>query len=50
MEGGRAFHVILDAALISAKSKPMAAIAFDVPKRSFFPNMDLDFSAALRCL
>ena len=50
VEGGRPFHVILDAALISASSKPMAPVVFEVPSRRFFPIMDLDFSAPLRCL
>lgn len=48
VEGGRPFHLILDAALISATSRPMASILFDVPPERFFPIMDLDFAGPLR--
>lgn len=50
MEGGRPFHVLLDAAMISSTSKSMAPIIFDVPRTYFFPHMDLDFAGPLRCL
>lgn len=50
VEGGRPFHVVLDAALISASSKPMGSIAFSLPPPRFFPLMDLDFACPLRCL
>jgi hypothetical protein len=50
VDGGRPFHVLLDAALISAKSKPMAPVVFESPQKRFFPLMDLDFSGPLRCL
>lgn len=50
VEGGRPFHVVLDAALISVKSKPMSPIIFQVPPQRFFPLMDLDFAGPLRCM
>jgi hypothetical protein len=50
VEGGRPFHVMLDAALISSTSRAMTAIMFDLPHSRFFPFMDLDFAAPLRCL
>eukprot|EP00981_Chlorochromonas_danica_P011325 scaffold3873_cov177-Ochromonas_danica.AAC.5 len=50
VEGGRPFHVVLDAALISVLSKPMSPIIFSLPPRQFFPPMDLDFAGPLRCL
>ena len=50
VEGGRPFHVALDLHLISPSSKPMPALVFDLPPRCFFPLLDLDFSAPLRCL
>ena len=48
IEGGRSFHVQLDCALISAQSRAMASIKFDIPHPRFFPHMDLDFSGPLR--
>ena len=50
LEGGRAFHVTLDVALISHTSKPMAPIEFAIPNANSFPLMDLDFAGPLRCL
>lgn len=50
VEGGRPFHVVLDAALISVHSKPMSPIIFNLPPARFFPTMDLDFAGPLRCL
>jgi len=48
--GGRPFHVVLDAALISESSRAMAPICFDLPSRYFLPPMDLDFAGPMRCL
>jgi hypothetical protein len=48
VEGGRPFHLVLDAALISPTSRPMTSIAFEVPSERFFPIMDLDFAGPLR--
>jgi len=50
VEGGRPFHVILDAALIAPTSKPMASIHLELPEAHAFPFLDLDFSAPLRGL
>ena len=50
LEGGRAFHVTLDVALISHTSKAMAPIEFQLPSPSDFPLMDVDFAGPLRCL
>src|SRR4051812_30022303 len=50
VEGGRPFHVMLDSALISPTSRPMAPIVFDLPVARYFPHMDLDFAGPLRCL
>eukprot|EP01034_Spumella_vulgaris_P022474 gene22474-28602_t len=50
VEGGRAFHVMLDSALISPTSRPMAPIVFELPVARYFPHMDLDFAGPLRCL
>lgn len=50
VEGGRPFHVVLDASLISLTSKSMAPICFDLPSKYSFPHMDVDFAGPLRCL
>jgi hypothetical protein len=50
VEGGRPFHVMLDSALISNTSRPMAPIVFELPVARYFPHMDLDFAGPLRCL
>jgi hypothetical protein len=50
LQGGRPFHYIQDASLISEKSRTMPAIVFDLPPEQFFPCLDLDFSGPLRCL
>ena len=50
VEGGRPFHVVLDAALISESSRAMPPVCFDLPARIFFPPMDLDFAGPMRCL
>jgi hypothetical protein len=50
VEGGRPFHVVLDAALISQTSRAMPPVIFDLPSRFFFPPMDLDFAGPMRCL
>ena len=50
IEGGRPFHLQLDAALIASSSRAMAPIRFEVPPVRFFPHMDLDFAGPLRCL
>eukprot|EP01035_Chromulina_nebulosa_P019425 gene19425-25303_t len=50
VEGGRPFHIILDAALISSTSRSLAPIIFQQPHKAFFPLMDLDFSAPFKCL
>lgn len=50
VEGGRPFHVVLDAALISHSSKPMTPVIFDLPQQQFFPIMDLDFAGPMRCM
>lgn len=49
-EGGRPFHLVLDAALISLNSKPMPPIVLELPSSTSFPVMDLDFASPLRCL
>ena len=41
---------MLDASLISIMSKAMAPITLELPPERFFPPMDLDFAAPLRCL
>jgi hypothetical protein len=48
VEGGRPFHIILDAALISPTSRSMPPISFHLPTERFFPLMDLDFAGPLR--
>jgi len=48
--GGRPFHIVQDAALISVTSKSMAPICLEVPAHRFFPHIDLDFAGPLRCL
>lgn len=48
--GGRPFHIVQDAALISVTSKSMASISLEIPNRRFFPHIDLDFAGPLRCL
>jgi hypothetical protein len=48
--GGRSFQIIQDSALISTTSKSMGSIGFDIPGDNFFPFLDLDFAAPLRCL
>lgn len=50
IEGGRPFHIHLDAALITSSSRAMTPIQFDLPPSRFFPHMDLDFAGPLRCL
>jgi hypothetical protein len=50
VEGGRPFHVVLDAALISSTSRPMNPIVFELPHYRFFPMMDLDFAGPMRCM
>ena len=50
IEGGRPFVLHLDAALINPTARAMPPILFEVPPSRFFPHMDLDFSAPLRCL
>ena len=42
--------MVQDAALISSSSATMNPIEFEVPLPRFFPPMDLDFAAPLRCL
>lgn len=48
IEGGRPFHVMLDAALIAPTSTAMAPIIFQLPNKQDFTHMDLDFAAPLR--
>ena len=48
IEGGRPFNLHLDAALITASSRAMAPVKFELPHSRFFPHMDLDFSGPLR--
>jgi hypothetical protein len=50
VEGGRPFHVVLDAALISVQSKPMSPVIFHLPPPRYVPFVDLDFAGPLRCL
>jgi hypothetical protein len=50
VEGGRPFHVVLDAALISLTSRPLIPVVFELPPVRFFPMMDLDFAGPMRCL
>jgi hypothetical protein len=50
IEGGRPFHVVLDASLISATSRSMPPICFDLPSKYSFPQMDVDFAGPMRCL
>lgn len=50
VEGGRPFHVVLDASLISATSRSMPPICFDLPSKYSFPQMDVDFAGPMRCL
>lgn len=50
VEGGRPFHVVLDAALISPTSKSMPPVCFELPSPYYLPLMDLDFAGPLRCL
>jgi hypothetical protein len=49
-DGGRPFHIVLDAALIAPTSRPMKPIIFKVPSLRSFPLMDLDFAGPMRCL
>lgn len=48
--GGRPFHIVLDASLISKTSKSLPEICIQLPPKKFFPVMDLDFAGPLRCL
>jgi hypothetical protein len=50
VEGGRPFHVVLDASLISPTSRSMPPICFDLPSKYSFPQMDVDFAGPMRCL
>jgi len=48
--GGRSFHLLQDASLISETSKAMAPVVFETGDPFGFPSVDLDFSAPFRCL
>jgi hypothetical protein len=50
MPGGRAFHYSQDIALLGGSSKALSPIIFSLPPERFYPFLDLDFSAPLRCL
>lgn len=54
IEGGRPFHVSLDAALISETSRALPPIHFRLPAIGSaggnFPFLDMDFSGPLTCL
>jgi hypothetical protein len=48
--GGRPFHFIQDAGLISYSSKSLPPVIFHLPPLLSCPFLDLDFSGPLRCL
>ena len=49
LRGGRPFHFVFDALQIPDNYQTMPPIIFAVPKPVFFPLIDFDFFAPLRC-
>ena len=49
LKGGRPFHFVFDALLIPENYQTMPPIIFAIPKPVFFPLVDFDFFAPLRC-
>ena len=49
LKGGRAFYFIFDALQIPEDYQTMPPIIFSVPKPVYFPLVDFDFFAPLRC-